>query len=786
MQSKVMTVLIAGVVSSMLLIGFPYREVLPPIDLGYVVIEADADLPAAEMVARFTAPIEEVLHSLPGVKKTTSRTTAKHGEIQVELEEGVSSEIVQRIRDGAKGLTVPLKIRQLKATEGAMVCYLSGLEPRRLEAAAVRFGETLRKMPEVSRVSLSSNPPEVAVRFNGDPAIALSLTKQEHADVITFRTGVRAAASQETTATPGLHIAVLAPALDQLEEQLQLLTFAGCVGLVVLALISYGLYRSRSMTAGLVSLAALGLLLSLLGIRALGISLNFFSVLSFFAAALVSTSALMLIAGFFRRGDAEGIRPMILPLTWAVTAAAVSFMSFGAVGGIVGKILRELSLVAVMVMVISCTLFLIMTPPVMRSVRAPAPRGVPLYRRILSRVLYGGIGWRVLAWALPQAALLYMILFIMLHNGGFRFFKDDGPEQMKLWLACDADQREIATRRVEDRLLKQADIRRLVVTSGRASGKYHALTRYGPEYAEVEITLSPGQGVEPITRILSAEKARGTCDLDWDVQGPAGYRGTETIAISGDQTAVGEIAAALEAEVRRFAPEAVFHLERDGEDVLRRNGIPSASLFVEADDIPDLNALLIRTVEEVREAFPEHTLDIDAQDKDMKQSLAKGLSVTLAAILLIVIIHVLAGVWYRSFLPGVILFSPLYFIAGVFLAREVYMVSLFAVPVLPPILGIIVFITLQAVKEAGKPLSSSSILDCSEQLFRATLPLFGALFSSLAVVWITDDALSPFAAALLAGLLLLMYFVWVLLPLFLKLERGSRGAPAAGDGFWSP
>ncbi len=772
-----------GLTAVAVLILHPFREVFPEVELGIVAIEAqNPTLSQEAMVSKFTDRAEKILRAMPEIDTVISRTTAGWCWMTVMLKEkgpagetASSERIAKRIAGALKPLNASARVTPMRSSEGdSIYVYFYSLSKERLEATAKKLTGALSQVPSVEEVRVALTPLPVALRLDGQAAVRVKVMKRPGVDALSMLETVQAQAAISAADAPGLRVWIDERALHTLANKVRLAAFSAAVGLSVFALVLFGFRRDIALL-GIVPLAVIGPALSLLMLRFMGISLNGMTLtwLVGVFGTLLSTAAV--VFGFYRRRSSSGIKQLLLPLAFSLSAAVLSFAPFFFIGGMVGKLFEGSAVSAVVVLTVSTVVFAAAAPYLMQLSSSKPPLSIAPYRTFLL-LLFRRRSLRIVAWALPQVALVMMVLSAS--RVEFRFMPTPEGKRLSVWVDCDAASAKAALLQLEARLKgHEADIERIIIEEGAASSPYHALPRFGPNHAQIEIALKNRESFDRISPLFPRREVLEGCDVGGEEATFGRNSMPPSITISGrDPRVIEEIGKVIDGKLSNLsATHESFktRLDMDREASARKNGLPFATLFVEEGYMQNLSRKLLEIASEVSAGYPGYSIEdgsVTGQNADtIRRTLSRVFFSFGVVGFLLLVIHILAGSMYRSAVAGFVLLSPLYIAAPIFIfSKEVDALSLSCLLFLPPILGTIVFAFFKVVREEKKRATKEEILDVAEQLFHATAPLFCGLLSTFAILGFGDTAWRSFAVAAIFGLLMIFYWIWVPVPLSLR------------------
>ena len=231
-----------------------------------------------------------------------------------------------------------------------------------LPLASVRGDANLR-LRDVATVRSAFEDRVEAGRFNGKPAILLTVFKTPEQDAIEIARDVKAFVARNENSLPyGLKLDTVSDLSKLIEDRLELLTKNGVQGLI-LVLLALGLFLDLRVAFWV----ALGLPVSFLGtlllMSAFGVTINMISMFGLIVViGLLVDDAIVVGENVFyriRQGEPAdqaailGAQEVGLPVVAAVATTVVAFAPLAFLDGRIGTFLKELPLVVIAALMVS-------------------------------------------------------------------------------------------------------------------------------------------------------------------------------------------------------------------------------------------------------------------------------------------------------------------------------------------------------------------------------------------------------------------------------------------------
>jgi multidrug efflux pump subunit AcrB len=759
---------------------FPLRTFYPNVSLQMITIKGELDISRQEMLTGFTTPVEEVLSKMSEIESYVSQTENGFGAVLVTVKASLNTaSIVVRLRSALKGLKVQAEVRDyyMQAPEFVALYFTSTQRDLvLLQSVAAEVETSLKRLSTVQFVETigihgKRSAVPSTVRFDGEPAVMVTAYPNPGADVISFRRDAARAADRLVTAKPGLRVHIPEKASSRLSKQMYLLLAGGLVGLIVTTLLLLAVSRNRKAAFSFAPLMIIVFAVtSAIGMR-LGIGLNFVTLTAYLLSVGCAFTLGGTVIGFYRRSHGGGIHSLLLPLGLAVFAAGFVCIFPWTRGSIIESTLLPAGLAFSAVLVLSVTVFAVGLPHWTRVFGEANPRPIPLYRRFVS-ALFAYRRRRVLAWLLPLGVIIYMVLFFLLRLGTVRFLSDQTSE-ISISMSCAPGKGVADTRTIERKLESRKEVEHVRAIEGLGMDRSSLFSIKGPEYAGILATLRDDASLESLMSQADSLKEGESCDVSLQAGINSRVPDVDVIYISGnDSTKLHETAKQVESAVSASSPLIGLHLNEEPKAVYRRNGRLCEILSIESygpgTDSASTEALLKR----LGSRFPGYTLSLGNDRTGIKETFHRMMTTGISITIVILIIHIFLGIYYRSFLPILTLFSPIFLLSGMVLfEHHLSVLNFLSLPAPASLLGIVVFSFLQVQKERKEPLDQRAILDSAEQLFRSTLPPFLGFTAVCIFVCLTLPSLRSAMLSMMGGMLVISYFVWVLMPIYFKQKQ---------------
>jgi len=350
------------------LVGFSSLKyaLFPDITFPVVVVSAKAPaVDAFDTEQSLTVAIEKQLGALQGV--TRVRSASYPGQTVIDVSFTVDTDLAEagrrveaEIADAELPPGAEVTVRTLNLNESPAVTY--ALESDRLDRAALAIEARRRILPEIARlpgvlkVTLLGDPAERqnAVRFNGDPALALQVVKRAEANTLDVVRTVEQEAERLRRALPDVRLEVAATQARFIKEATQATVDALGLAVLLSAIVIYPFLRDWRATF----ISALAIPMSLLGtfivMAVAGFNLETITLLALaLVIGIIVDDAIVDVENIARHLE-EGETPaeaavsatneIGLTVTAATLTIVAVFLPVGLMGGTVGQFFRPFGL----------------------------------------------------------------------------------------------------------------------------------------------------------------------------------------------------------------------------------------------------------------------------------------------------------------------------------------------------------------------------------------------------------------------------------------------------------
>lgn len=342
-----------------------------------ITVSVNGSLPELSM-KDIAEEVQDRLREIPGVA-SVYLSGAREREIWVEVDPRrleqyhLSLLDIQRALE-ARNLNLPAGT--IKSDQGEFLVRTVGeiLEARELEQVILRSdpqGNVLT-LSQVARVRDHFEEPVTFGRFNGQPAMNLSVSKEKHGDAIAIAKAVREfVAEYENRLPPGVNLDVFNDFSVYIKNRLNTLKRNGSVGfiLVLIILCVFFNFRVAGMTALGIPVSFAGALLLMQG---LGISLNMISMFSLILVlGIIVDDAIVVSENTYRymeRGlppqeaAVVGTNQVMRPVVATVLTTIAAFLPMLLVGGTMGKFMSVIPKVVTFALLASLMEALVILP----------------------------------------------------------------------------------------------------------------------------------------------------------------------------------------------------------------------------------------------------------------------------------------------------------------------------------------------------------------------------------------------------------------------------------------
>lgn len=345
------------------------------------------------------------------------------------------------------------------------------------------------------------------VRLNGQPAIALDITKRIGANIIENNAQVRAAVAQAAKSWPsGVHVNYLFDASKDIRDQLGSLSDSIILAIVLVMIIIVAALGLRS---GLLVGAAIptSFLISFLVLNGMGLTLNFMIMFAMLLAVGILVDGPIIVVEYADRKMTEGVPPreafaeaarrMFWPVVSATATMIAAFLPMLFWPDVTGKFMSYFPITLIIVLGASMFVALIFLPVLGGIFGRPPPYDEAHERAIEAsetgdwREIPGITGWyahlseritrnpgRVIAGAAGMVVVI--VALFALFNHGVEFFVDTDPDFANILISArgnlSANEKRDIVMSV-DRIIETVDgIRTIYASSG---GQNQTLNRSG-------------------------------------------------------------------------------------------------------------------------------------------------------------------------------------------------------------------------------------------------------------------------------------------------------------------
>ncbi|HRQ48217.1 MAG TPA: efflux RND transporter permease subunit [Rhodocyclaceae bacterium] len=432
-------------------------------------------------------------------------------------------------------------------------------------------GDTIITFGDIATLRRSFKDPEGFARINGQPAVALEVSKRAGANIIETIEQVKAVVEQaRAQAPPGLVVDYIMDQSRDIEDILRDLLNNVLTAVVLVLILIIATMGVRS--ALLVGLTIPGAFLTgILAIWAIGYTMNIIVLFSLILVAGMLVDGAIVVSELADRNLATGATPadawagaanrMAWPIIASTATTLAVFVPLLFWPGVVGEFMKYLPATVILCLLASLAMALVFLPTlgsVAGGQRTPnrTPVGDSrLYRWLLTRLLQ----W-------PGMTLLGMLVLIALiyatyarFNHGVEFFPSVEPDSAQIQVRARGDlsihERDTILKEVESRLLGMPEVKALYARS--FSSPVGAQS--GPDVIGVlQFQLIDWYQRRSASRILDAMRAQ-TVDLPGIVievreqeQGPAAGKPVELQIGSADPQLASRVTDLLRAQMHNL------------------------------------------------------------------------------------------------------------------------------------------------------------------------------------------------------------------------------------------
>jgi hydrophobic/amphiphilic exporter-1 (mainly G- bacteria), HAE1 family len=327
---------------------------------GGTVLDGDAELPV-QVGSRLTSV--EQIEALPlltpqvmGMQQAATQQRAAADEAQVAAD------------DAAQAAAADPTDPQLAAGAAA-----AAAAAEQAQAALEQAGEVeVPTLGDVARVTLESREATAYTRTNGEPSVGLAITKTPDGNAVEISHDLADLQEEFGTALGGGELATIYDGAPFIEKSIEDLATEGLLGLGFAILVVLVFLLSVRLTLVTAVSIPLSLLIALIGLQALGYSLNILTLgaLTIAVGRVVDDSIVVIenIKRHIARGDdrrtavVEATREVAGAITSATVATVAVFLPLGFVGGQVGELFRPFAVTVALAMLASLLVALTIIP----------------------------------------------------------------------------------------------------------------------------------------------------------------------------------------------------------------------------------------------------------------------------------------------------------------------------------------------------------------------------------------------------------------------------------------
>jgi multidrug efflux pump subunit AcrB len=342
-----------------------------------ITVSVSGDLPELTM-KEIAEDVRDYLREIPGVA-SVYLSGAREREIWVEVDPRRLEQFQLSLDDINKALeaqNLNLPGGTIKTDRGEFLLRTVGeiLEARELEGVILRSdpqGNVLA-LSQVARVRDHFEEPVTLGRFNGRPAMNLSVSKEKLGDAIAISKAVREFVAQyEKRLPPGVHLGVFNDFSVYINNRLNTLKRNGLAGfaLVLVILCIFFNFRVAGMTALGIPVSFAGALLLMQGF---GISLNMISMFSLILVlGIIVDDAIVVSENTYRymeqglppqEAAIRGTQQVLAPVVATVVTTIAAFLPLLLVAGTIGKFMSVIPKVVTFALIASLMEALVILP----------------------------------------------------------------------------------------------------------------------------------------------------------------------------------------------------------------------------------------------------------------------------------------------------------------------------------------------------------------------------------------------------------------------------------------
>ena len=342
-------------------------------------------------------------------------------------------------------------------------------------------GDTIITFGDVATLRRGFKDPEGFARINGQPALALEVSKRAGANIIDTIAQVKTVVEQaRRIAPPGLEVDYIMDQSTEIEDILRDLLNNVLTAVVLVLILIVATMGVRS--ALLVGLTIPGAFLTgILAIWAVGYTMNIIVLFSLILVAGMLVDGAIVVSELADRNLAEGMAPtdawagaanrMAWPIIASTATTLAVFVPLLFWPGVVGEFMKYLPATVILCLLASLAMALVFLPTlgsVAGGRRRPASGKVG-ESRIYRRTLALALRWPGTTLLLMLAAIALVYAAYARFNHGVEFFPAVEPDSAQIQVRARGDlsihERDAILREIESRLLGMREVRAMYARS---------------------------------------------------------------------------------------------------------------------------------------------------------------------------------------------------------------------------------------------------------------------------------------------------------------------------------
>lgn len=316
----------------------------------------------------------------------------------------------------------------INTTNGKLLVRIAGTsaDPSGLAKMPITTGSGVVSLESVAKLSFTSEEAESLVRFNGAPAVMMSVTKEFDANVLEIVELINHYINQKNalTAKTGIKLFLVDDQTVSTKQAINLMQTNALLGLALVLFVTWVFLGTR-----VSMLTSIGIPFTLAGtfivLNILGMTVNNTVLLGVvIALGMLIDDAVVVVESIYRRlqlgeetvdAAIAGIREVIAPVTTSVLTTMAAFLPLALLPGILGEFMRVIPIVVTVALAVSLFEAYWMLPAhvIAAKINFQNPTGMQLTRIRFTRWIKRRYALFLMkVFRFPKTALLGMCLLI--------------------------------------------------------------------------------------------------------------------------------------------------------------------------------------------------------------------------------------------------------------------------------------------------------------------------------------------------------------------------------------